>query len=504
MPFGKMRRLRFFQKISDFTDDDAIWITHYDAEHDSFRPYLFVTWMVCSFITALCCVLVIHECVRDLASKKRNRAVPLQFINVAVGYAMFGTACAFGPIPAPHPVDVWGSIGTFWTCTLQGYFINVGAFAGSMLNAATVCLYTAIVRFNWKDERLCRVFFPWVNGTIWFIAVSLAAVPIFFESYNYSGSCCSRYAFPDNCGDREDQIGCLRGGNTRFMQIYGIAEMCVYGMCLLLSIANFCIMYCAVRQLEDNVSRYAGTSHHGSINIQNGRSKVDSSSDEEFVSSGGSEGGALSVASRGARRYTTMVSIASDDTVETMATVNRKKSNAVANQGMLWCVLFIFVFALFVMSHFGNEHFKWAVLCVIYLQGLLIAIVFARPRTKMLTWEGRLFRSVIFCTICRPIPSSDEKEDLPAVDRLPTETRARALFSTSRKSTTLNKESGVHSGPGPAYIMIPLASGADERNSGAFLDEKEYHNNQRSNYVAIKSRCEDSARRSHRRPSIGL
>lgn len=328
---------------------------------------------------------VIREVVSDLIGdgKKSRKALPVSRVILSMSICDF--FCAFSLFlstwPTPSQVkNVWGNIETQEFCTCQGFFGQFG-LTGSMLWSLTLAVfYLLIVRYNWKDRQLEKLE-RWLHGGIWTITLGLAIAPIPLEMYNHSGPACWIESSPYGCLDSltyGKDANCVRGDNAWVFQLV-VYCFSVWVCIILVSVILF-MVYCVVRKLEDRSLPYASTlslqpSRDNSLSIPAGVQPTD---------------------------HTTPISTDSENAV-----VNRKKSKAVATQGMFYMIALIVPYTMTTAYKIinGPPVLLSAVGYVAYLtlplQGFFNFLVFARNRPdEMKTFEGRWLRWIFFRSFC--------------------------------------------------------------------------------------------------------
>lgn len=329
-----------------------------------------------ALLSMVCSYAMIRELAFDQFVMKKGGPISRMLISVAVADVLFSLAWAMGtwaaPSDAPEEVGLVGNVGTQATCTMEGFLMTLGMLASQLSNAALSVYCLLVVRHAWRDRDLVKVEKA-VQGTVWLVALASAVYPIFLDLYYIGTSICYVESNPPGCSDN-----CIRGSDPTYHQLY---QSVFPILCLLTSTSIMIRLVLTVRRQENKTNRYRFPS-----------SAITSLGDLEEQANNSSIG------SFG------MASIRSGLGLD-QPEVNRKKSTAVARQGMYYATAFLasYLFPIISMLTFlatgkANQDFDFIAWCICYPStGTFNFLVFCRLREHMRTPEGRVLRATLCC-----------------------------------------------------------------------------------------------------------
>ena len=76
--------------------------------------------------------------------------------SISVFDAMGSFAMAFTTLPTPKEDYLYGSNGTKATCTLQGFFIQMGTIA-CLLGVSLAVYYSLAIKQGWSEDKMKRM-----------------------------------------------------------------------------------------------------------------------------------------------------------------------------------------------------------------------------------------------------------------------------------------------------------------------------------------------------------
>lgn len=354
----------------------------------------------------------------------------------------------------------WGNIGSWTTCNLQGFLVQLGQGAGPLFNTTYALFSLLLLRYRWTDRQLVRVE-PYFHVGIWTMAIGLALFPIFLDFYNPVVQVCWIEPYPYNC-ESGNGPPCTRGANAWPVALtLSIVPMWI---CIGLAAIFLYLLWHTVRATEDRIARYsfpriqrrrppqleeqpgpteipatptaAANDRAGDALINNpdppqdgprlhGESDivaVEATTDETMPrsstlnSSSSLMRPSWSSVSRlmgKSKRQPRSLSIhtspqdrsASSTTTNTEIKVNRDRSNSVKWQAIWYMTAFLASFVLPLVVYvlwavdIWYDQLEWFAYLLFPLQGFFNGIIFCRPRrdNQMRTPEGRWFHKLVFC-----------------------------------------------------------------------------------------------------------
>ena len=293
---------------------------------------------------------------------------------------------------------------SLFQCAAQGFTATLGTHSAILHNSFITLIYVFLVKFNWSDDRIWK-FIPWLCAFSWIVGLVMSAVVIPKDFFNFNEFSCLIGTFPKECGFQDDGslVMCKRGTDFDFAQRWIYAQSGIAVVWIGSLIVNFCILFSVVRKLERRVSRYSGarSSSTGSVRIPKRVSGFFGASTGSTPSSDPEAGGS-----------------SSSLVLPPQPRMNRAKSNAVAFQGILYCVMFSLAgwwwVGIQIMTKNGIDvPFWYTTLGRIHagLQGVYATIIFLRTRKNtMKTRAGERLRNFLFCISCRSCFCQKEEE----------------------------------------------------------------------------------------------
>lgn len=137
-----------------------------------------------------------------------------------------------------------------------------GILSSLLILTATIYQFVLIVCYGWTDTKL-NASVPWILGCITLVSIIYAVIPWSLGYYNYSPSSCWIESFPYSCGgdpNADEYIPCVRG---EYAHVLASIWWAVPGFpCLVGCLTGYIKMFRAVRNVEDRISRYAGSIRH--------------------------------------------------------------------------------------------------------------------------------------------------------------------------------------------------------------------------------------------------
>jgi len=203
-----------------------------------------------------------------LASKNKRRQTSNR---VLVGVALSGILISFfgfflstWPIPSDTWL-VWGNYGTIQTCTMQGFFFQVGISATILYAGALTTVYMLSIVWKIQRQRLVQLEF-WMHIFINLFAwgTAIAGLPLkLYNPANRLGFMCWIAEYPPYCSLRNN---CQRGINAfkyRFAFVYAwvFIVFCYMLVCMIL-------IYCRVLKTEKATDQVRGSANQSVIRRQ--------------------------------------------------------------------------------------------------------------------------------------------------------------------------------------------------------------------------------------------
>jgi hypothetical protein len=415
-----------------------------------------------SFLSLLGSACIICEVLADGRHKSSHSSINRILLSLSVSDTLFSMGWFLGVWPSPRDSTSdyqWGAVGTTRSCTVQGVILQIGWTAGPLFNLTLSYYYLLIIRYSWRDEKL-KTLDPWIQGTIWTLAVGLAIVPIPLKLYNNSWKVCWIDTYPLDCKGED----CQRGDeDTTWIYALLISSIFPSYLCMILSVVFMSVIYATVRKMENRNLRWsqlhppnnsnngpggpASSSFGGAASVSSHRSTgtpVVAATDSSATAArkgGGSATFNLRSSSTAAAMRESITSAAVSVKLAMAAAANevtnssnpeqlriRARSRRVRSQALLFCGAFYFSFLPDAISTFmylttGTWYFWFDIfvygICM-PLQGLLNCLVFLRQREEMKSSYGRLIRRIVCCGVaCESIPALASKsifQTLPSID----------------------------------------------------------------------------------------
>ena len=182
-------------------------------------------------------------------------------------------AFVLGTTPAPHNEHIWGAYGNLGTCEAQGVVMNIGIYASLMWDAALSAVFLLIVRYKFDTARLV-IWARHYHLVVWPITLVLCILPLVWGMFNFNYTVCWLESYPNNCV--EDGIECIRGAGASMFQTFASGVAVIH---LVYSISVMVMLYCSIRNIEDQVliNRNVGPSSQRNLGPSSQNPNVSSS-----------------------------------------------------------------------------------------------------------------------------------------------------------------------------------------------------------------------------------
>ena len=131
-------------------------------------------------------------------------------IGISVFDIVVSLAAMFGPALMPAETGFPGALGTFGSCTWQGFFFQLGV-TSLAYNAMLLLYFVLVIRYNVRDTVMSKNIEPLLHAIPLLFHISLAVVGLVWQVYNPTGIFCWVNAYPPGCVE-DPTVPCLRGG----------------------------------------------------------------------------------------------------------------------------------------------------------------------------------------------------------------------------------------------------------------------------------------------------
>lgn len=178
--------------------------------------------------------------------------------------SFFGFFLSTWPIPSDTWL-VWGNYGTIQTCTMQGFFFQVGISATTLYAGALTTVYMLSIVWKIQRQRLVQLEF-WMHIFINLFAwgTAIAGLPLkLYNPANRLGFMCWIAEYPPYCSLRNN---CQRGINAfeyrfAFVYVWVFIVFCYMLVCMIL-------IYCRVLKTEKATDQVRGSANQSVIRRQ--------------------------------------------------------------------------------------------------------------------------------------------------------------------------------------------------------------------------------------------
>lgn len=166
-------------------------------------------------------------------------------------------------MPSDTP-GVWKAYGNTATCSLQGFFAQLG-FSSALYSASLAIYFVLSIHPDIREEAVKTYYEPFLHAIPIVFALVTATAGVFLESFNpvTLGVGCWVAAYPAGCEKDDSTIECTRGENAKLiMWIFGGFVIIISYIIIIISMAR--IYYLVRNQLRKMEMRYS-TGSLGSI-----------------------------------------------------------------------------------------------------------------------------------------------------------------------------------------------------------------------------------------------
>lgn len=315
--------------------------------------------VITSMLSTIGSYVILREVVVD-HQQTRGKTIARLLMSLSVADLCLSFGTMMSTFASPRELEYLRyNVGTVSTCEFQGFLMVLGYVASPLFNTTLAYQYLRMVRHHATEAQLAR-FEPLVHGCIWGVALAIATVPLPFDMYNNAFETCWVAPFPYGC-NYNDRVPCERGDKIAKHYDYFLALFPALP-CLLACMIILRRMWGAVRGMEDANAKYA----------------------TNFI------------------QPTSIASVHAGKQVAIKAAADRRKSNIVRQQAVLYVLAFLVTYLFWWLDTllwlFGIpadgplDLIAYSIFAP--LQGFLNCLVFVRQR-DMRTPEGRFFRAMV-------------------------------------------------------------------------------------------------------------
>ncbi|CAB9497053.1 expressed unknown protein [Seminavis robusta] len=161
----------------------------------------------------------------------------------------------FGRLPMPAESGAWGAAGNTASCTAQGFFVNLGAWAFLIWDIALSITYVFMVCYGWTETQLRQRIEKVTHAIGIIVPILFALAGLFTNSYNPGYAVCTLAKLPYTCDG--DEVPCERGEYATLLLFAGLLMSVI---ALLVSTTSMIKLYCFVRHQEVRNRRYGASS----------------------------------------------------------------------------------------------------------------------------------------------------------------------------------------------------------------------------------------------------
>jgi hypothetical protein len=158
----------------------------------------------------------------------------------------------------------WGAIGSWQSCTVQGFSLYFFVAPACFLNANLSMYYVLCVLWGWKEEQFRRPLIQmWTYGMPLIMGSFIAIWGLVDGAYTISVWSCSLSPSPLGCKQMPEVVGqCTRGINANTIEMVWTVFLFIFSFIIVISVA---ILYRAVLKQERALDRYTAR-HSGEVN----------------------------------------------------------------------------------------------------------------------------------------------------------------------------------------------------------------------------------------------
>ncbi|KAL3785811.1 hypothetical protein ACHAWO_007988 [Cyclotella atomus] len=149
----------------------------------------------------------------------------------------------------------WGAIGSWQSCTVQGFSLYFFVAPACFLNANLSMYYVLCVLWGWKEEQFRRPLIQmWTYGMPLILGSFIAIWGLVDGAYTISVWSCSLSPSPLGCKQMPEVVGqCTRGINANTIEMVWTVLLFIFSFIIVISVA---ILYRAVLKQERALDRY--------------------------------------------------------------------------------------------------------------------------------------------------------------------------------------------------------------------------------------------------------
>ena len=127
----------------------------------------------------------------------------------------FSIGCMFTTLPSPKGTESdFVSIGTTWTCVIQGLIVFIGGAGTCLYNGMISIFYVLTIAYNISDEVMASKVEPFFHLIPCFYLLLSGIFITVQQAFNPAGVLCMISSHPRNCSAEPD-TDCIRGENAK-------------------------------------------------------------------------------------------------------------------------------------------------------------------------------------------------------------------------------------------------------------------------------------------------
>jgi len=202
-------------------------------------------------------VYIVADVVRKLRNGKKTDPYQRIILGLSIFDILFSFILFLGTWITPEETGWLMAVGNTSSCTVQGFFHILGWVGEIGYQMALTLNILVLIVFEWNQEKFAKKVEKQLHIIIIALALTMAIIPLFFQSYNpRCGNCTIEVIFDEcNSTDDEEELCVVRGNLTVANVLFFIGFSMVFIMLIFGTVAMVWV-YVHVRRQETKTKRY--------------------------------------------------------------------------------------------------------------------------------------------------------------------------------------------------------------------------------------------------------
>jgi hypothetical protein len=152
-------------------------------------------------------------------NKPQTKTFHRLMMGISISDIIFATGLTLGPLPMPKEMGLQWAHGNTATCTMQGFFLQLGA-ASIAYSFMLMVYFVLVIRYNMREATIATRIEPFMHLVPLLFFGGSAFAGLALDVFNPAGVFCWLGVWPMGCDEEPDVVGeCERGGD--YIHVFG-------------------------------------------------------------------------------------------------------------------------------------------------------------------------------------------------------------------------------------------------------------------------------------------